>query len=293
MISTVFISHRSIDREIADMLIDFLVGTGIPADAIFCSSRPGNDVQIKIGAEVKEKLENSVVNIMILSVEYLKSAYCLNEAGIIWYRDDVTCIPIALPGIDDSKMRGFFCYDNKFRRLDSVTDIAGIYDIIRTKLGVPAAKSAIIMNGIERLHACYQEYVQEGSEAEQDLKAHILIEHGSIDYQASILLLCAIDNRGEISVSKSLSGVYYSSGRFTYNHSQEARELAAWDGALDTLLGHGYIKQIESSPALYKVTRTGYAFGDQYKKRLGIDTSRSPQQVLDALEEIQRELKKE
>lgn len=291
MSPTIFISHRSIDRGIADMLIDFLVLTGIPADAIFCSSRPGNDVQIKIGAEVKEKLENSVVNIMLLSEEYLKSAYCLNEAGIIWYRDDVTCIPIALPGIDDSKMRGFFSYDNKFRRLDSATDIADIYDIIRTKLDVPAAKSAVIMNGIERLRTCYQEYIQEGSRTEQDTDAGILIEDGSIDYQASILLLCAIDNRGEIQVTKSLSGIYYSSGRFTYNHSQEARELAAWDGAVDALLQSGYIKMIESSPALYKVTRTGYAFGDRFKKRLGIDTSRSPQQVLDALEEIQKRMK--
>lgn len=34
----IFISHRSTDKAIADMLTDFFSGTGIPRDAIFCSS---------------------------------------------------------------------------------------------------------------------------------------------------------------------------------------------------------------------------------------------------------------
>lgn len=45
--SIIFISHRSIDKNFADILVDFLCGTGIPKDRIFCSSLPGNDVKEK------------------------------------------------------------------------------------------------------------------------------------------------------------------------------------------------------------------------------------------------------
>ena len=37
---TIFISHRTTDKAIADMLLDFLATTGIPRNAIKCSSLP-------------------------------------------------------------------------------------------------------------------------------------------------------------------------------------------------------------------------------------------------------------
>lgn len=66
----IFISHRSTDKEIADMLVDFFSCTGISREAVFCSSLPGNDVNEKISGEVKTALKNSVVNIAILSRDY-------------------------------------------------------------------------------------------------------------------------------------------------------------------------------------------------------------------------------
>ena len=44
----IFISHRSTDKAIADMLLDFFSGTGIPRETVFCSSLPGNDINEKI-----------------------------------------------------------------------------------------------------------------------------------------------------------------------------------------------------------------------------------------------------
>ncbi len=75
-------------------------------DAVFCSSLPGNDINEKISGEVKTALKNSTVNIAILSREYYQSAYCLNEAGVLWY-EDVPVIPIALPEINSNNMYGF------------------------------------------------------------------------------------------------------------------------------------------------------------------------------------------
>ena len=89
MKSIIFISHRSTDKAIADMLLDFFIGTGISRESIFCSSLPGNDINEKISSEIKDALKRSLVNIAILSKDYYQSAYCLNEAGILWYRDGV------------------------------------------------------------------------------------------------------------------------------------------------------------------------------------------------------------
>lgn len=123
----IFISHRSTDAEVADMLRDYLVATGIPNEYIFCSSLPGNDVAQSISREVKEKIANSTVNIAILSEEYYKSAYCLNEAGIIWLQEPkVPAIVIGLPEMTHTNMYGFLSSDYKLRRLDSATDISAI-----------------------------------------------------------------------------------------------------------------------------------------------------------------------
>lgn len=53
----IFISHRSTDKGVADILVDFFVSTGISKNKIFCSSLPGNDINEKISEEVKEALK--------------------------------------------------------------------------------------------------------------------------------------------------------------------------------------------------------------------------------------------
>ena len=84
----IFISHSTKDKEVADMIADFLHNAGIDKELIFCSSLPGNDVIEKIPDEVRIHLNESKVNIVILSNNYYQSAYCLNEAGIIWYENN-------------------------------------------------------------------------------------------------------------------------------------------------------------------------------------------------------------
>ena len=59
------------------MLVDFFCGTGIPRNAVFCSSLPGNDINEKISGEVKTALKSSAINVAILSHSYYESAYCL------------------------------------------------------------------------------------------------------------------------------------------------------------------------------------------------------------------------
>ena len=126
---TIFISHRSIDKDFANKLIDALSILGIPNNLFFCSSLPGNDVEEKISTEVKNALNISKINIVILSKGYYQSSYCLNEAGIIWFQDK-PCIVMALPEITDANMYGFLNNENKIRRFDNKDDLLFIYDKI-------------------------------------------------------------------------------------------------------------------------------------------------------------------
>lgn len=156
---TIFISHRSTDKDVADMLLDFFVATGIPRDAVFCSSLPGNDINEKISAEVKNAIALSGLNIAILSKDYYESAYCLNEAGIIWFHDNTPAIPVALPEITSNNMYGFFSNEYKIRRLDSNDDISYIYDTARERTGAEQVKTAIISAEGSKLIKKYNTFI--------------------------------------------------------------------------------------------------------------------------------------
>lgn len=155
---TIFISHRTKDKSVADMLLDFLATTGIPRESIKCSSLSGNDVKEKISPEVRDWIQQSVVNFAILSADYYKSAYCLNEVGILWYLHKIPVIPIALPDIDHKDMIGFLNDDYKLRRLDSDDDIAYIYDAVSEAMGVSAAKHSVINTETKKLKDRYKKF---------------------------------------------------------------------------------------------------------------------------------------
>ncbi len=160
----IFISHRTTDKDVADMLVDFFSATGVPRDEIFCSSLPGNDVKTKISKEVKEAINKSVVNIAILSNDYYQSAYCLNEAGILWYKEEPVIL-IALPEIDINNMYGFLDNDYKLHRLDSETDISDIYDTVREPLKVsPVVRTSTIISESHKLINRYKEFTQKREE---------------------------------------------------------------------------------------------------------------------------------
>ena len=185
MTPIIFISHRTIDAEIADMLKDYLVTTGIPNNYIFCSSLPGNDVNSVISREVKEKIANSSVNIAILSSSYYESAYCINEAGIIWLQDpDVPAVVIGLPEIDNNIMHGFLNSDYKLRRLDNLSDISAIHDSVHTAVNVPAATLSVATEAGQKLSNRYKGFVSQ-RESKGRTVAKKSADNGSEDDQRS------------------------------------------------------------------------------------------------------------
>lgn len=134
---SIFISHRTTDKDIADILVNFLVSIGVPFNNIFCSSLPGNDVKEHISNEINEALKKSVCNIVLLSKAYYQSAYCMNECGIIWYQNtlNVPVIPIGLRNMSFNDMVGFLDQNYKLRMLNNDDDLDYIYDTLQ-KIGV-------------------------------------------------------------------------------------------------------------------------------------------------------------
>lgn len=171
---SIFISHRTVDAAVADMIKDFLVSTGIPNEKIFCSSLPGNDVAERIPSEVKTNLHQSALNILILSCDYYDSAYCLNEAGIAWYLDEVTAIPIGMPEINHENMHGFLNAEYKLRRLSEDGDIAYLYDQAKKTIGGKEVSHSVVTQETKKLRDKYKNYLDERKNAKSEQTSELL-----------------------------------------------------------------------------------------------------------------------
>ena len=181
----IFISHRTCDQKIADMLCDYFVALGVNSESVFCSSLPGNDVKEKISVEVKEALKESVLNVAILSKAYYESAYCLNEAGILWY-NDTRVLVIGLDDVQHSDMIGFLNDDYKIRRLDNSTDVAHVADMLQELGLVSKLKIETILVKAQKLMQAYNEYksVPQESLPKARLLVRGIAESGSLDDNA-------------------------------------------------------------------------------------------------------------
>lgn len=104
----VFISHSSKNAKFASWLSRLLKHLGVDPDAIFYSSDFRQGVRENISSDVFQALQNTVIDIVIMSNEYKSSEYCLSEAGIVLFKNKCSDkIVITLPGILGEKRAGF------------------------------------------------------------------------------------------------------------------------------------------------------------------------------------------
>lgn len=277
--NTIFISHRTVDAAVADMIKDFLVNTGIPNDKVFCSSLPGNDVNEKISPEVKQRLKESTINILILSKDYYDSAYCLNEVGVAWYLDEAVAVPIGLPEINHENMIGFLNNDYKLRRLDDDGDISYLYDIARERLNADTVKHSTITRETQKLKERYAQYISTrntGMVEEDPIHQSTQV---TLEKDEGILLVYAADDpSGQIMMINSISrsGPSISTHGWEFNSEDTAREAARWKGALEKLEKYRLVEATSYKRQVFTVTDSGYKVAEQAKEKWGIDTSNNP-----------------
>lgn len=104
----IFISHSSIDSQIGEQLLDALIDLGISKEDVFYSSifHTGVGLGKNINYEVKKAIIEAELIIFILTKNFYRSPYCLNEMGAVWAYDK-PFIPILLDGLKYSDMKGF------------------------------------------------------------------------------------------------------------------------------------------------------------------------------------------
>ncbi|MEP1385029.1 MAG: HAD-IB family phosphatase [Paraglaciecola sp.] len=94
----VFVSHNSIDRDIASKFVDLLInGMGVKKDKVVCTSVPG--VDIPAGADfqdfIKLKLGEDGVLFALITKNYYRSTFSMYELGASWAQSKKT-IPILI-----------------------------------------------------------------------------------------------------------------------------------------------------------------------------------------------------
>lgn len=119
------------------MLSDFLIDLGCGSDRIFYTSNPVNGVRDRISDEVLDALKSSTLDIILLSNEYKNSAYCLNEAGIIWYKGSATTkIIILLHDVLGQPSAGFLNEDYIQYRMSDEHFLDNLMDRVMECLGI-------------------------------------------------------------------------------------------------------------------------------------------------------------
>ena len=82
----IFLCHSSINKKIGDMFFNAFHELGIKKDNIFYSSKDINGVPLneEISPFIKQQISASDLVIVLVSKQFLKSAFCLSELGVAW-----------------------------------------------------------------------------------------------------------------------------------------------------------------------------------------------------------------
>lgn len=103
----IFISHAVADKAIVEKVLDLLsLGMGLGPEHVFCCSlesvgiQPGQDFK----QFIKEQIQDPKLVFLLISQNYLASAFCLAEVGACWAMSH-TIVPLLVPPLkfDDLK----------------------------------------------------------------------------------------------------------------------------------------------------------------------------------------------
>lgn len=105
----IFISHSTEDKDYTNALVEMLHDIGISKsdDIIFCSSKEGYGIPIgeDIYEYLKQRLNEDIIVIFVLSKNYYRSVACLNEMGATWV-NSTDYYSIMLPYFEYEKIKG-------------------------------------------------------------------------------------------------------------------------------------------------------------------------------------------
>ena len=149
----IFISHSSINREIAEKLCEFMTSLGVNKNNVFCSSIVGQGVDNgeKLNKRIAKSIKNAKVLIFLISTDFLESPYCIEELGTGWYLAEnnvLKCYFLVLPDILSlSEIQGFVNSKiDKFSFIDRQEELGLFAKNLCNELGLQTPNALSLTN---------------------------------------------------------------------------------------------------------------------------------------------------
>ncbi len=104
----IFVSHAAKDEALVEEFVELLqVGINVHPDDVFCSSLPGMNIPTGKAFidHIKSQVKDPEVVLLVISPEFLKSQFCLNEVGASWALS-LALYPLLVPPLDYGHVRG-------------------------------------------------------------------------------------------------------------------------------------------------------------------------------------------
>lgn len=254
----IFISHSSQDKEYVTCLVDFLEDIGLTENQLFCSSVPGYGIPLDedIYDYLKQQFqEHDLHVILVLSDNYYQSVACMNEMGAAWILQS-KYTTILLPGFEFKEIKGAINPRKIGLKLDS--------DPIEVKEKLGQLKNVLSQEfGLTQISDVRWERKRDTFiDTITQLKTVKLV----ISDEAMKLLQTACEaSDGTILKSEDLSGTYIETNGEHFIVTQERREVAKWEGALEELLNMEFVQLKGLSGDIFVVSKNGYDYIEQSK----------------------------
>lgn len=256
----IFISHCSKDKDYVLSLVELLEDIGLSQGQIFCSSVPGYGIPLDedIYDYLKKQFDEHTLHVFfVLSDNYYQSVACMNEMGAAWIlRAKYTTI--LLPNFEFKEIQGAINPQKIGLKLD------GEETDVKEKLG--QLKDVLVQEfGLSDLPGVRWERKRDAfiSSVTADKEKAAL----KISGEALKLLQAACDAKdGMIMKSADLSGTYVIANNINFITSQERREVAKWESALDELLGYRLVQARGAKGEIFVVSQNGYNYIEDLTK---------------------------
>jgi hypothetical protein len=141
--SKIFVSHAAKDEALVEEFVELLqVGVNVHPDDVFCSSLPGMNIPTG-GAfidHIKSQVKNPELVLLVISQEFLKSQFCLNEVGASWALS-LPIYPLLVPPLDYADVRGVLA-GVQAAKLDDKEKLNDLRDVLIERLGLAPLRTS-------------------------------------------------------------------------------------------------------------------------------------------------------
>lgn len=254
----VFISHSTQDKDYISCIVELLEDIGLTQEQMFCSSIPGYD--IPLGEDIYDYLkqqfkEHKLHVILVLSDNYYKSVACMNEMGAAWILQN-KYTTILLPGFEFKEIKGAINPRQIGLKLDGdLSEVKEKLGQLKDTLSQEFGLTPIPEIRWEKKRDAFISAIPKNKGIKQTISDNAL----------KLLLAACETGNGMIYKYNDLSNTYIQIKKQHFILSQERREIAKWESALNELVNADFLEMRGSKGEVFVVLQSGYDYVEKLK----------------------------